>query len=811
MAIPQEFDFTKFEFPDFFIDSADTAHLVIQQACDAHRAMWASIDQMEEHFAGELPYDPEELKKKGLSWMSNRNYGKARAKIEKGSGEQAAGVLEAVNLASITFDTSKSGKGLEFLVDRALREQAASILTNALIDALEHDDRFYEMILGVERSAFAFGYSPVISSQHDWLGEWYHPRDIAFEPDSTIHDCRTWITFDTIDADYLYREYIEIQKKKARIEDNPDDERSGHEKRTIKGNWIEEGIAEVLYHAYVGLLASKTNSDGSKTQIPETWDDVLGLYVKNASSVAANTAKVNIAKIFRREFDGSFTEVYMAWNNTFPAGKVGNREVGGDFNADNLLYKKNHGDKEQWEVLTVIRDSGQSKDGCIHDLRGIAKWAYADSIAFDAMKNDLVNKLTLQQPIFERENTNTSTKFALHVFSGYTLAPRGWTQSQSNIKMNFQDNIALMGIDEAHYLRETSHFDNSIDGRLTSRPTTQEVATKQQELEREKRGRTVMRLKDYGMLLLRMLRDASSKKGLEGMAKASQQTFRNSVADSVSQIPNLEESFDLSAAVSAVSSVVLDPVNSNIDRIERALLIAENPFARNRLRRQLLLAYGFPRREINAILPPIGAEARDFNDQRIAIMENADLMTTREVAFTRADDHIVHLDTHFTRVARLFSQIDEGRDLLETYVAGVNYLSHTERHVEAMIGSPFYGNRFKQYAEHQRNFVQVINKLRPLAERQKRERDQQDQSGFNQEMAKFQQEMQIKQMESQFKMQRTKAQQEHRAQMMKDAQEFRQRLEEENAEIKRRQTEDMGRLKEDLAVAQGAMKLLLAA
>src|SRR6478752_463231 len=87
-----------------FVSSYSVALQIADEAVSSHQEYWDVIAACEEHIDGKKPYDPEELKKKGMSWASNFNYYKARAKIEKNVSESVAKVSSALALGYVTFN-----------------------------------------------------------------------------------------------------------------------------------------------------------------------------------------------------------------------------------------------------------------------------------------------------------------------------------------------------------------------------------------------------------------------------------------------------------------------------------------------------------------------------------------------------------------------------------------------------------------------------------------------------------------------------------------------------------------------------------
>jgi hypothetical protein len=698
-----------------FINSYEVGYNLVTEATNSHEGYWKLIKACQEHISGKKPVPPDELKKKGLGWVYNFNYNKARAKIEKGSAENVSKVSTALSLGYCTFrnfkDEDRKDKVLSFLEDENKRGIAASVIGYALYNTLSNETRLAGWLNEIEYPAYAFGYCALVTDKFDWIPTPTHPLNIAFKPNTKPEKIEVWVTYDLIEASELYKRWVTAKNESIQQE-------QGIKKRRITSSgWSLEGLEKILLKAFQGKVG--------ENKTPESWEEVVPLYRENASSVISNTESVSIAKIFYKELNGTLSEIYIPWDNAWQITKSreGQTVVGSENQTNNIIFSKNHGTYEQKNHINLIRDSGfTSEAGCIQDLRGIAKFAVEDSIRYNRLRNGIGNKMQfVGSPMFEQPHSQTGEQFKITVSQGFVLLPQSHNLVEKQPSFDISSHINVLRFEEGEHMRDTQQYDATIQGRLTSRPNKGEVQRVTEEVEFTDSAKNNIKFRDYASVFLSVLTRMPKVKckkgdiGFDGRKKFYETIKKN--------LPWLvKEDEDVNKLLSCIDSFMLLPVVASIETITIAIQMAETPMARNRLKRMLLVAKGFPIEEVNIAVPLIADKFTNFQDDRIAAFENDLFFTTNEIILSGTDDHIVHIESHIAKNGRVIKGANEGAlSPVDAFKFLENCLLHCIRHNEMLGADPVLNSKAQEYGEIIAQQMKAKDAIKSAAERMMQE------------------------------------------------------------------------------------------
>lgn len=733
-----------------FITNYKVAYDLVTTATTSHGTYWDLIKACEKHIAGDKPFKPDDLKQKGMAWAYNFNYGKASAKIEKGVAESTAKLSNALALGYVTFRASVESDHkddiLSFLEDDSKRAVVASIVGYALSSTLSKETRLTGFLNEVEYCSYSFGYSALIFDKFDWMPTPTHPLNIAFAPLTKPHDIRTWVVFKILTAADLYQRWTTAHNEAVEAQDQ--EEADGKPRKIVKSGWNLAGLEEVLLKAYRGKI-------NNNSTIPKSWNEVIPLYSSNPSIVIQDTDDITIAKIFYKELDGTLSETYIPWENAWQL----TENKGGTTNTPaaitNILFFKNHGTYVQSMHINLIRDSGfTSSGGSIQDMRGIAKYAVEDGVRYNRIRNGLGNKMTLTGcPMFEGSNTVSNDKFKVTVSQGFVLLPSTHTLVEKQPSFDIGSHINVLRFEEGEFMRDTQQYDATIQGRLTSRPNKGEVQRVTEEVEFTDAAKNNIKFKDYAATFYTVLKRIPTvvcKKSDPGY------TGKRMFYDTIKKnIPWLTKSdTDVSKILNCIDSFVMDPVITDIQAITMALQMAETPFSRNRLKRMLLIAKGFPIEEVNHSVPLIVDKFSNVQDQRMAMMENDMFFTTNEVLVAGADDHIIHLDNHISKQQRVIKGVKEGAlSPIDAFKYLENNQAHCLQHLDLFGQDPTFNEKAKEYGQALHSLSKTKEQIRAAAERMMQQ--QQEQASQIQLDPKVEAEIASKNAEAKSKIERT--------------------------------------------------------
>lgn len=683
-----------------FIATYAIAKSIVDQAVKAYQVKWSVIKKCQDHIKGERPQKPEELRKKGQAWASNDNFGKARAKTEKAVQSNVAKVLSSIALGYPTFrlyKESDKGTALDFLKDEQKRGVVAMAVGSAFSNTLLKEHRISGMLVQIEYPSYSFGYAVATHVDDDWAPDIIHPQDVAFRPKTSPDDISVMVIFKKLSAQYLWERLEECNEEEQRfiLKNGEGTERPQSFAST---GWSKTALQELLTRLYSG----KDQTTGKRV---EDWATVESRFNSDCHSVLENSEDVTIAKIYYRELDGTLSIVYIPYDNErnpdadFMQKKdkvVGVNQVNSS-TVDLILFSKNY-QKLAEDKINILRNNAFTETSYIEDFSGLMKYSVLDSMRYNVLANDTFNKMRfIGSPWFEQQSKIQGEKFKIGVGAGFVLTPIGFPLAANQPKFDISSHLNMMRFMEGEYQRDTQQFEASLAGRLSSRPNKDEVRENAKEVNALNESTNTIRYGDYSQLLFIMLKKLVSinvnSKSREGKGV---ERFKNELMKLLPGI--VKTKADIKAIIDAVDSYVIDPIINDIQALTIAIQMAETPFARNRFKRMLMLAQGFPIEEVNIAVPLIIDKLSNFGDERIAIMENDMFFTTNEAIVQGTDDHIVHTNTHLSKAQRTVQAYQQGRlspDVAYKFLE--NNLAHTLQHLELLKKDPALAGKADEF------------------------------------------------------------------------------------------------------------------
>lgn len=702
-----------------YINSYAVAEQIVSNACLSHKTLWDLIDACNRHIAGEKPVKQDDLKKRGMSWVWNYNYGKARAKMEKATSESCAIISSALSLGYCTFRKGEKEDAkdevLRFLSNQEQRGIVASVIGAALSSTLSSETRLSGWLNDVEYPSFAYGYAALVFDPFDWMPTPVHPLNIAFRPNTRPEKINQFVTFRIIDAEELYDRWITAKNEK--IEN--DNREPGARKRIASSGWNLDGLEAILLRAFKGKLTDN--------KVASSWSDVMPLFQQDASLVMQNTDSVTIAKIFHRELDGTLSETYIPYNNKWQVGSENKNVRLEESNAvNNIIFSRNHGQYIQRDHVGLVRDSGfTTESGFIQEYRGLAKYAVEDSTRYNRHRNGIGNKMQfVGAPMFEQPTTQSGEKFKVTMSQGFVLLPPSHNLIEKQPSFDIQSHIAVLQFEEREYNRDTQQYDASIQGRLTSRPNKGEVQQVSSEVEFTNSAKREVKMRDYAAIfhsVLDRIPNVKCKKTDSGYA--GKKKFYDYIKKNLDWLVKTDA--DVNKIIKAIDSFVMEPVSSSIETITMALQMAETPFGRNRLKRMMLVAKGFPIEEVNNAVPLTQDKFVNMQDARVSAIENDMFFTTNEVILAGTDDDIVHLESHIAKCDRVLQGVKaQALSPVDAFKYLENNLNHCLAHVDKLGQDPILNKKAQEYIQTLKQFLQAKDQIKMVAEKMMQEQQE---------------------------------------------------------------------------------------
>lgn len=699
---------------------------VVQQEIDdalhAHVSLYRVYDKHEKYFNGEVSMSIEARKKLGLGWLECWNYGKAMNKIRQIVIGNQRTMLDSLFLSIPVFRSSKPNdekkQHMYFLQDKKLTAEVGDHVAGALSIAFEADGRTNQFIMEIEYPALTFGYSAVLKRKDDWLPEVLHPRHIAFPKNTSPDDIRRWVTFSEIRAEVLY----EIWTQKLQESQELDEDEQTGEKYHIAGSYVLEGIEEALWNAFQDKYVQGKSAPHEKYK---TWQDVVKDFPTNCQYIIQNTYDIQIGKLFNRELDGTLSETWIQYDREQDSVEVSSK----------LLFKKNHGYVTQDEAIVLVKDSGFTDDGKVAKLRGISKMAVEDGLRYDQARNMVMNKAKMiGMPYIQTSGVNSNVANSIEVTQGFGVLKQGTMFVDNQPTFDLSSHINLLNFQEAEYRQFSKDYDPSIEGKLSNRPTKNEVSVVSGEAASMEMAKASVKLSDYTKVIRMILHGLCTAETTKGTAgHESQRIFFDKLINKLTPY-GIDTKAKCVDVIEAIEYMPMAYYGMSLDTLRTMMTMAETPASRNRIYRMMLLRMGVPRNEIEYHAPYEESGYRSLEDEALVAIENNMFLTTTDVIYSDSHDPISHLDGHMAKIQEIFQGVGEGAlDAMQGYKWAANITEHNKFHLVALEKNPFYQGRYPQYAKAQGNIMENLVKLRMLAQKEAEARMEMEQQAQQQQ------------------------------------------------------------------------------
>jgi hypothetical protein len=704
-----------------YIKNASEATVFIQNAQISHADQWEKIDNTEAYLLhGQAPFDDKELEADGQDWRPNYNYGKGRSEVEQGVINNQTDIYRSFGFIDVEFesyDKKKHKKPIHgFLLDDYIREVLKRTISASFINCIEEDERTHSWISQIEYWSYTFGYCPVL--RHDWsyLGDPVPLTSIAFEDRTKIGQVRNFVVFDSLKVDDVYNIYIECKgKEKTRVE------YLGEEYHIYPNGWIDEGMKDIIKSKIDSLNLDEDyepldKTKGKKQLLISTWDHIDEFVTrKGVSWLTYNTNNIFIGKIFQYISNNEFVETHCICDTGI------SREVRIESSTARkyLVYQKEHKKKRLSQILNMVKEYGVTKDTYISSLTGAGKYIAQEALRYDVKRNTIEAKLIISgSPFFQSQNSLTGKMSKIKVCAGFNVVGDDMVLLPNQVRYDINDHMAALQMEKQEYSERVFHYNPRLD--LSSRPTTDEVTVKGQEVSSQKRSKVPVKLADYSRLFTECLFDLVTKEYDNDENKLIQDKFFEYI-----QFYLMKYSIELTKEqvkdiVRSIKQVKLNAAHGDPGSIKEAMEVVSTSEQRKHLTIMYLLALGFSRKNAWDYV-----EAEEYGDQvDKAAMENQMFYTTSEVSVGRHQDALTHLNTHFAKADRILKGVVGGEDPVRGFNWITNCLINTAKHIEIIQSNPFYNKQARSFTKLQAYFEGKAKLLAQAVEQLKQQEQQ---------------------------------------------------------------------------------------
>lgn len=672
------------------------ARQMVDAAIHAHWDYHEMINTQQKHLDGNPPFDPDKLRSKNLSWMHNRNYGKATAQSEKLVAQKIFNVVGGFSFGYPVFevfDAEKHSEDAPWLNSDEQRDHYSNAMRIAYATTLEKEDRVYDMVSKTCFYATNWGIGFITRDNDDWLGFGQNLTDVFFPRAQEFNEVDTFITFGERSIQWFF------EKLDSGVDNSP---------------WNEEALKDLMIWSLgPNWMKSIKNRD-------RRWERILASYEDFATQFSRDTRMVRFAKIWNEELSGGVTETYVFYTGDET-----------DFITSEILFQTHYPNRCIFDFIEHFRDNPITSTGVVQNMRGLARFSVPDSHHFNVKRNAIEDKIMVAGNMqFKQNARNQGEKFNMHVTSVATILPVGYEPVENQRDPRLQDHIQAITLDEANYQRETAHYDPSLRGRLGDRATTREVDQQATEVNRLQNAKDLVLREDWGRFhkncLARLAYDnyKEGDRGYEGQKRFYKEFARAAgiTIDEAKEIAQYIEDFEMS------------PVLGDEGALKEAIDITPDPYRKNELVRQLLYLKGYSRNRIEFLRPRMSRFDIVSGEAQLADLQNSMFWDQQLPLYNPNDDPKTALDVHYQRFDEAIQGASEGADPVRV----LNYLrtglAFVRNHLDTMKGSALYGEeRVKPYESKYKGYQRILGQLEELAERAARKQQEQQPQPMSEE------------------------------------------------------------------------------
>lgn len=704
------------------INNQAEASAFISSVNQSHADLWSKIEATENYLInGELPFNEKELKADGQEWRPNYNYGKGRSEIEQGVINNQTDIYRSFGFIDIEFESFNVKKHKKpiygFLIDNYIKEIMQRAIAASFINCMEEDERVHSWVSQIEYYSYTFGYCPIL--RHDWsyLGDPVPLTSVGFQDRTKIGQIRDFLVFDSLKVEEVYQIYLKNKGRDVTAIDY-----LGEVYHIYPDGWVKEGIFDII-KSKIDLLGLNTSYEkfdkakGHKQLVVETWDHIDEFISrKGVSYLSYNSANIFIGKIFNWQSNNEFEETHCVTD-----AQVGTSSItpSATVARQYLLYKKTHKKKRLTQILNIVKEYGITKDCYISSLRGAGKYIAEEALRYDVKRNTIESKLLISgSPFFQANNSITGKSAKIKVCGGFNIVDDDLAMMPNQVRYDVNDHINALRMEEEDYRNRVFHYNPKLD--LSSRPTTDEVTVKGQEVSSQKRSKIPVKLADYSRLFTECLFDLVLKDFEEDENQFMQDRFYEYV-----NFYLLKYSIELTKdqvrdIVRTIKQVKLNAAHGDPGSIKEAMEVVSTSEQRKHLTIMYLLSLGFSRKNAWEYV-----EVEEYGDQvDKAAAENQMFYTTSEVPSGRHQDPLTHCNIHFAKADRVMKGVVGGEDPVKAFNWLTNCLVNTAKHIETMQSNPFFKKQAKQFMQVQSYFESRAKELAAVVEQLKQQETQ---------------------------------------------------------------------------------------
>lgn len=699
------------------IQTREDASALISTAISSHDEAWRRAVETEDYVIRmDPPFDDEELKKKGVAWTSNRNFGKGRADVEQAVSNKVKDIFSAVSLMEVKFHTFNEKKYKDkifsFLQFDEMKADFAERVGDVFAEVLETDSAVDVFLSKVEYNAYMFGQCAVTRDKFTYLGNPIHYTDIAFEDRTKVSAIRKFVLFDVIKGEDVLKRLEKAQSA---------DTYAWHDNNDIRitsSGWIETGLLELVRSIYNtkddlkrDLREIKNLAQESLEIRYDTWEDVQ-LLIQNKGFMYAsiNLNNVFIAKSYEFE-DSGYWETYSALSGEPNMATV----------IKEVIFQKFHANKVQEDLITLIKEFTINGSEFIHEIQGAGRFIAEDALGFDVKKNAIEDKLMVNGLIFvKKQNGLMGEKLKVDVIGGFGILDDDISFPEGQTKYDLSQHVQSIQFDNQEHKERMAHYKPSID--MSNRPTKDEVQFLSAQFNSARTSNIPFKLKDYSIIITNAFKSLAETEFLDERLKHKQEEFYSKLEDAFYEFKLKRE--DIKKILGCVANICINPVISDVQAIQQAMQVAASGPAKRRLVKMFLMALGYSRTQVKTLV-----EQETYGDEAEKVaFENNTFINSAEVVFGNNQDHIIHLTGHFYKIDQVLKGIQAGEDPVRAWNFLRNALSNTKLHVLAIGQNFFFKDRFKEFDKIQVYYEGKLKQLGVYLDRLKKQQEQQAQN-----------------------------------------------------------------------------------
>lgn len=463
------------------------------------------------------------------------------------------------------------------------------------------------------------------------------------------------------------------------------------------------------------ILAKMVSNSSKQPHVTDDWEDVQERLKNNDTFYDATYGEIDIAHLWVREFSGKWSHYMMS-------------DEGG---CSEFLYEKAEkypANRPPFHFFTY----GIGTNGYFHSIRGLGYKIFPHVQVSNRLRNQVVDSAMLTSSLLIQPADEQALRdLALTYYGPYAVLPPGNKVIERTLP-NLQNNALPVIQDMANLLQGKTGQYSSVGMFSDSKERTRfEVEAYVARVSKLSITSLNLFYEPFQALLREVARRTFANDYGPDMPGGDfvQELRDRLIGDGVPELALDAIDFDRCTVVRAVGGGSPEARQLILNELAAEASGFDDVGRRNLLRDRVAAKVGYDSADRYA---PPALEPRPTIDDKLALIENEQLVNGADIPALPTEVHLTHLKIHVSRIAQYFDAVEAGQiDLAQVVAPMVGLHAHATQHVELGGADPAIAESIAAFRQQLQQFGEMIwngqKKLQAMARQEAQAQEQQAQ------------------------------------------------------------------------------------